>query len=153
MKLTIELSEDTRVAITRAGLVRIHDEMIEEVDKAIQNGTPLTEVEAEDCISRKAVLQKAKSYNADGWDSYTPLVVDVEDIEKLPSVYSKSEPCEEYMRGFEAGKEYTDKVKWIVNSVLEDIRQIVNNWNDDENAMILVDSIKNVLDKHISGKE
>ena len=39
------------------------------------------------------------------------------------------------------------------NSVLEDIRKIVNNWNDDENAMILADSIKNVLDKHISGEE
>ena len=30
-------------------------------------------------------------------------------------------------------------------SVIEDIRQIVDNWNDDENAMILVDKIKEVL--------
>lgn len=40
----------------------------------------------DDCISRKAVLEMAKSYNTDGWDMYTPLVVDVEDIEELPSV-------------------------------------------------------------------
>ncbi len=40
----------------------------------------------EDCISRKAVLGMAKSYNTDGWDSYTPLVVDAEDIEELPPV-------------------------------------------------------------------
>lgn len=40
----------------------------------------------EDAVSRKAVLDMAKSYNTDGWDMYTPLVVDVEDIEDLPSV-------------------------------------------------------------------
>ena len=40
---------------------------------------------SEDCISRKAALEMAKSYNTDGWDMYTPLVVDVEDIEELPS--------------------------------------------------------------------
>jgi hypothetical protein len=40
----------------------------------------------DDCVSRKAVLEMAKSYNTDGWDSYTPLVVDVEDIEELPQV-------------------------------------------------------------------
>lgn len=40
----------------------------------------------EDAISRKAVLEMAKSYNTDRWDMYTPLVVDVEDIEELPSV-------------------------------------------------------------------
>ena len=40
----------------------------------------------EDAVSRKAVLDMAKSYNTDGYDSYTPLVVDVEDIEELPSV-------------------------------------------------------------------
>lgn len=28
----------------------------------------------------------ATSYPVDGWDTYTPLVVDVEDIEELPSV-------------------------------------------------------------------
>lgn len=39
-----------------------------------------------DCVSRQAVLDMAKSYNTDGWDSYTPLVVDVEDIEELPPV-------------------------------------------------------------------
>ena len=41
---------------------------------------------SEDCVSRQAVLDMAKSYNTDGWDSYTPLVVDVEDIEELPPV-------------------------------------------------------------------
>lgn len=41
MKLVIELSEKTRVAITRMGLQRIPDEMIKEVDKAIQHGTQL----------------------------------------------------------------------------------------------------------------
>jgi DNA-directed RNA polymerase subunit RPC12/RpoP len=40
----------------------------------------------DDCVSRKTALKKAKSYNTDGWDSYTPLVVDVEDIEELPQV-------------------------------------------------------------------
>ena len=39
----------------------------------------------EDCVSRQAVLENAKAYNID-WDTYTPLVVDVEDIEDLPSV-------------------------------------------------------------------
>ena len=41
---------------------------------------------SDDAISRKAVLEMAKSYNTDGWDMYTPLVVDVEDIKELPSV-------------------------------------------------------------------
>lgn len=44
----------------------------------------------DDCVSRKAVLEMAKSYNTDGWDMYTPLVVDVEDIEELPSVTPQS---------------------------------------------------------------
>ena len=41
---------------------------------------------SDDCVSRKALLDMAKSYNTDGYDSYTPLVVDVEDIEALPPV-------------------------------------------------------------------
>jgi hypothetical protein len=45
-----------------------------------------TNKECVDCVSRKAVLDMAKSYNTDGYDSYTPLVVDVEDIEELPSI-------------------------------------------------------------------
>ena len=48
-----------------------------------------------DCISRKAVLDMAKSYNTDGWDMYTPLVVDVEDIEELPSVTPQEPRCRE----------------------------------------------------------
>lgn len=43
----------------------------------------------EDTVSRQAVLEMAKSYNTDGWDMYTPLVVDVEDIEELPPVISQ----------------------------------------------------------------
>lgn len=35
-------------------------------------------------IDREKVLSYSKSYNTDGWDSYTPLVVDVEDIEEIP---------------------------------------------------------------------
>ena len=46
----------------------------------------IEELSANDCVSRQAVLDMAKSYNTDGWDSYTPLVVDVEDIEALPLV-------------------------------------------------------------------
>lgn len=42
MKLIIELNEKTRVTITRMGLQRIPDEMIKEVDRAIQRGTPLS---------------------------------------------------------------------------------------------------------------
>lgn len=42
----------------------------------------------EDAVSRKAVLEMAKSYNTNGWDMYTPLVVDAEDIEELPPVIS-----------------------------------------------------------------
>ena len=54
---------------------------VEAFDMAIKALEP-----CEDAISRKAVLDMAKSYNTDGWDMYTPLVVDVEDIEELPSV-------------------------------------------------------------------
>jgi DNA-directed RNA polymerase subunit RPC12/RpoP len=46
----------------------------------------LEQESCDDCVSRKAVLEMAKSYNTDGWDMYTPLVVDVEDIEELPPV-------------------------------------------------------------------
>lgn len=35
-------------------------------------------------INKEEVLSYSKSYNTDGWDSYTPLVVDVEDIEEIP---------------------------------------------------------------------
>lgn len=43
MKLIIDIPEDIRVAITRMGLLRIPDEMIRVVDKAIQRGTPLSD--------------------------------------------------------------------------------------------------------------
>jgi len=53
------------------------------IDMAIK---ALEQEPCDDCVSRKAVLEMAKSYNTDGWDMYTPLVVDVEDIEELPPV-------------------------------------------------------------------
>lgn len=65
-----------------------------------------------DCISRKAVLEKAKSYNADGWDMYTPLVVDVEDIEELPSV-TPQEP-----RWIPVSERLPTKEEYIANSGL-----------------------------------
>lgn len=47
----------------------------------------ITEQEpCDEAISRKATLDKAISYPTDGWDMYTPLVVDAEDIEELPPV-------------------------------------------------------------------
>lgn len=58
---------------------------MESLDMAIK---ALKKEPCEDAVSRKAVLDMAKSYNTDGYDSYTPLVVDVEDIEELPSVTS-----------------------------------------------------------------
>ena len=41
MELVINIDEDVRIAITRMGLLRISDEMLKKVDKAIQQGTPL----------------------------------------------------------------------------------------------------------------
>ena len=35
-------------------------------------------------ILKEEVLSYSKSYNTDGWDNYTPLVVDIEDIEEIP---------------------------------------------------------------------
>ena len=40
MKLIIDIPEDITVAIGQMGLLRIPDEMIRVVDKAIQHGTP-----------------------------------------------------------------------------------------------------------------
>ena len=63
------------------------DKMLLGVNKAICNNIKALEQEpCEDAVDRKAVLSMAKSYNTDGWNAYTPLVVDVEDIEDLPSV-------------------------------------------------------------------
>ena len=41
MELIIDIDEDVRIAISRMGLLRIPDEMLKKVDKAIQNGKPL----------------------------------------------------------------------------------------------------------------
>lgn len=41
MKKVIDIPEDINNAITQMGLLRIPDEMIRVVDKAIQHGTPL----------------------------------------------------------------------------------------------------------------
>ena len=43
MELIIDIDEDVRIAITRMGLLRIPDEMLKKVDKAIQHGKPLEE--------------------------------------------------------------------------------------------------------------
>ena len=59
-----------------------YDDMV----NCVKGMSSVTSQPCEDAISRKAVLEMAKSYNADGWDMYTPLVVDVENIEELPSV-------------------------------------------------------------------
>ena len=57
-----------------------------EMCKSCVCGNRYKQESCDDCVSRKAVLEMAKSYNTDGWDMYTPLVVDVEDIEELPPV-------------------------------------------------------------------
>lgn len=49
--LVISIPENIRVAITRMGLLRIPDEMIKTVDKAIQHGKPLT-IEREENYER-----------------------------------------------------------------------------------------------------
>ena len=41
MKIIIDIPENIRVAICQMGLLRIPDEMIKVVDKAIQHSTPL----------------------------------------------------------------------------------------------------------------
>ena len=93
MKLTIELSEDTRVTITRLGLMRISDEMIEEVNKAIQNGTPTIE-RTED--RDKQLIEQCEYMSFDFEMFGRPmkaLALDtVKNIVKdLPTVYPKSD--------------------------------------------------------------
>lgn len=72
-------------------------EHIEEQNILVECIKALEQQPSEDCVSRQAVLDMAKSYNTDGWDSYTPLVVDVEDIEQLPPVTPKNPTSEDYV--------------------------------------------------------
>lgn len=53
----------------------------------------LEHILCDDAISRQAALEMEKSYNTDGWDMYTPLVVDADDIEELPPVIPQEPKC------------------------------------------------------------
>ena len=79
----------------------------------IVDSTPLNECEAEDCISRQALLDKQYRID-DSATLSTRDVVNVEDIEDAPSVYPKSE---------KSVAEYVDKL----NKKLYNIRKLIEN--------------------------
>ena len=56
IELVIKIPEDIRVAIGQMGLLRIPNEMIRVVDKAIQHGTPLPKGHG-DLIDRNDLLK------------------------------------------------------------------------------------------------
>lgn len=85
---------------------------------------------SDDCVSRQAVLDMAKSYNTDGYDSYTPLVVDVEDIEELPPVT----PIQRWIPVSERLPEIGEKVLCQCQANIYDVLKLtVDGWYYDKN--------------------
>ena len=129
-------------------------EFLEDIDKPSKyqtsDGTWHTGmISCDDAISRLAVrkainryIEKAQSSGVvDAFISFEELV-----IKALPTVYPKKETVTEFAdRCRECGKMRTVYSK-SDKSVLEDIQQIVDDWNDDENAMILANKIKEVIE-------
>lgn len=55
VELVIKIPENVKIAIDRMGLLRIPDEMIEIVDKAIQRSTPLKALKQEKSESEEQI--------------------------------------------------------------------------------------------------
>ena len=128
----------------------------------ILNSTPLTEYEAEDCISRS--MAKEKKVRSEERHEY---VIPVAEIDWLPSVYPKSDNSDleeikknRYNQGFHDGyKKATEQA----NAVIEDIKTEIKQWywQSDKQAIAkdpcvidaMIDLFIRTIDKHINRKE
>ena len=118
-------------------------------------------VDAEDCIDREIAIKEINKVFA----NYIPLLIGRceelplkcgKAIKNLPSVYPKSDNsnihdklCSYYQDGYKQGYEDSKSD----NSVLEDIKAIINTPIRGTCDYFIVDEIEKYINKHISGKE
>lgn len=98
MQIVIDIDEELRVEITRVGLLRLSDEKIYIVDKAIQSGKPLPKghgrlIDAD--RARDILLHKHridfKEYPKVGFNYRVGLEQGIELMEKSPTVLDADE--------------------------------------------------------------
>ena len=88
MKLIIDISEEDFEWFEKFHKVDYYHDRFNRAYTAIANSTPLTECEAEDCISRKEVDRLASKYLQEPTDNH---IAFYEHFLDLPSVYPKND--------------------------------------------------------------
>ena len=164
-KIIVELSEEDYNFIKE--IDESNYEVTTNLYQAVQNGTPLTECNAEDCISREN-LQITLYEKCNGNPNYRINYHNLKSlIKNMPYVYPKSEPLT-----LEKAIDYLHEIGWMQehdkamtetswdNSVLENIKADIKNIGYKEldndivvSAIVSVDDVIDIIDRHISGKE
>lgn len=105
-----------------------------------------------DYIDREKVLSYSKSYNTDGWDSYTPLVVDVEDIEEIPpaNVVERSE-YEKIKFERDISIQQIFNLGTSISKAIEEIQEIQakTRWTEDMQEWTCYKNVLDILRRNI----